>query len=471
MARATSVPVRNQLNRFLAGMAAGLAATGIMSLVMLGAKVTGALGEPPPRRLTRRLLSPLGVRPRGRALDATALLAHAAYGACVGGVFSLLPGRFKTQSGGRLFGLGVWALNYAGLLPQFGLMPPVRRDRFGRPTSMIAAHLAYGTALAAIERELYPIAPDLRGKIVVVCGGSRGLGRALAGELARQGARVAICGRAPEAVERAQRWLEGLGAAVLADVCDLRDEGQTGTFLRRVALELGPVDVLIANAATIDVGPVEALRPSDFNATMSEIFGSAMNAALTVLPAMRARGQGTIAIISSIGGKLGIPHLAAYSSAKFAQVGFAEALGAEVAKDGVRVLTVAPGLMRTGSHVHATFRGQPERELIWFGASAIAPLVSIDAGRAARHIVRAIARGERYLTFTPAAHLGTWLHDATPNLWASLASMAGRLLPDGRGRETSSIGYEGTELIKNSSSRLVRWIAGGSAPLASKHGQ
>jgi NAD(P)-dependent dehydrogenase (short-subunit alcohol dehydrogenase family) len=399
------------------------------------------------------------------------MLAHAAYGACVGGVFALLPGRVKTPSGGRLFGLGVWALNYSGLLPEFGLMPPVRKDRFGRPTSMIAAHLAYGTALAAFERELSPISADLRGKVVVVCGGSRGLGRALAGELVQRGARVAICGRAPDAVERAQRWLQGLGAAVLADVCDLRDEGQTRTFLRRVALELGPVDVLIANAATIDVGPVEALRPSDFNATMSEIFGSAMNAALTVLPAMRTRGQGTIAIISSIGGKLGIPHLAAYSSAKFAQVGFAEALGAEVAQDGVRVLTVAPGLMRTGSHVHATFRGQPERELIWFGASAIAPLVSIDATRAARHIVRAIARGERYLTFTPAAYIGSWLHDATPNLWAAIASLAARLLPGAHGRETSSIGYEGTAVIENSSSRLVRWIAGGSAALATKYGQ
>jgi NAD(P)-dependent dehydrogenase (short-subunit alcohol dehydrogenase family) len=471
MARATGAEVQKQLNRLLAGMVAGLAATGVMSLVMLGAKLVGALGEPPPRRLTRRLLSPLGARPRGRALDAVALLAHAGYGACVGGAFALLPGRFKTQGGGRLFGLGVWALNYCGVLPQFGLMPPARKDRFGRPSSMIAAHLAYGTALAAIERELYPVSADLGGKVVVVCGGSRGLGRALAAELARRGARVAICGRAPEPVERAQRWLEGFGSPVLADVCDLRDDGQTRTFLRRVERELGPIDVLIANAATIDVGPVEALRPSDFNATMSEIFGSAMNATLTVLPAMRARGQGTIAIISSIGGKLGIPHLAAYSSAKFAQVGFAEALGAEVAKDGVRVLTVAPGLMRTGSHVHATFRGQPERELIWFGASAIAPLVSIDAGRAARHIVRAIARGERYLTFTPAAHVGTWLHDAAPNVWALIASMAGRLLPNARGSETSLIGYEGTEVIKNSSSPLVRWIAGGSEPLATKYGQ
>lgn len=153
MARAVSAPVQKQLNRFLAGMGAGLVATGVMSVVMAAAKLVGALGEPPPRRLTRRLLSPLGVRPSGRALDAVALLAHAGYGACVGGVFALLPGRFKTQGGGRLFGLAVWAVNYAGLLPRLRLMPPARKDRLGRPLSMIAAHLVYGAALAAVERK------------------------------------------------------------------------------------------------------------------------------------------------------------------------------------------------------------------------------------------------------------------------------------------------------------------------------
>jgi NAD(P)-dependent dehydrogenase (short-subunit alcohol dehydrogenase family) len=317
---------------------------------------------------------------------------------------------------------------------------------------MVVAHLVYGAALAAAERAISPIAADLRGKVVVVCGGSRGLGRALAGKLVKRGARVAICAREAESLLETQRWLAGAGSKVLADVCDLRDEAQTRTFLRRVVQELGMVDVLIANAATVEVGPVEALRPSDFNATMSEIFGSAMNATLAVLPAMRARGQGTIAIISSVGGKLGVPHLSAYSSAKFAQVGFAEALSAEVAKDGVSILTVAPGLMR-------------------FGASAMAPLVSIDAERAASHILRAIARGERYLTFTPAAHLGIWLHDVAPNLFAFIASASARLLPRAKGPGASVVGKEGTELLRNPSSARLRWIADWSAPLSAKYGQ
>lgn len=336
---------------------------------------------------------------------------------------------------------------------------------------MIVAHLVYGAALAALERAISPISADLEGKVVVVCGGSRGLGRALARELVQRGARVAICARDAETLVKTHRWLETFGAPVLAHVCDLREEAQTRIFLRRVEQELGAIDVLIANAATIDVGPVEALRPSDFNATMSEIFGSTMNATLAVLPAMRARRQGTVAIISSVGGKLGVPHLSAYSSAKFAQIGFAEALCAEVAKDGVRIVTVAPGLMRTGSHVHAMFHGQPERELAWFGASAMAPLLSIDAERAARRIVRAIARGERYLTFTPAAHVGIWLHDVAPQLFELVAAAVARLLPAAVGPSARYQGHEGAEVFRESPSTLVRWIAGWSAPLVVKNGQ
>jgi hypothetical protein len=121
---------------------------------MLAARRFGLLGEPPPRRLTRRLLAPLGpLSPRGRALDSTATLAHFAFGATMGGLFGLSPGR-PSPARGVLFGLGVWAVNYAGVLPQLGLMPPVRRDRPGRPTSMLLAHALYGATLAGCERAL-----------------------------------------------------------------------------------------------------------------------------------------------------------------------------------------------------------------------------------------------------------------------------------------------------------------------------
>lgn len=459
------------LTRVLKGTLAGVAATAAMSLVMLGAQRLGLLGEPPPRRLTRRLLSPLGlVRPTGRSLDAAAVLAHFAYGGALGGVFGLLPGR-ASQPRGLLFGLAVWGANYAAALPALGLMPPARKDRFGRPSSMIAAHLVYGAALAAGYRQLAQRPVSLRGKVVVICGGSRGMGRALARALVGEQARVAICARSADSLEQTRAWLEGFGAHVLAQVCDLRDEAQVAAFITRVNQELGPVDVLVANAATIEVGPLEALRPADFDAAMTEIFGSALRAALAVLPQMRARRRGTIAFVTSIGGKLGVPHLAPYSAAKFAEVGFAEALAAEVARDGVKVLTVMPGLMRTGSHLHASFRGDPERELSWFGLSAVSPLVSIGADRAARHIVRALTRGDRFATFTPAARLGAWLHDFAPELWSGLAGVAGRLLPAAPNGSANAESREGAEVLRGSQSAVLGVVAKASTPLSHKHNQ
>ena len=457
--------------RLVKGAMAGVAATAAMSLVMLGARRLGLLGEPPPRRLTRQLLSPLGLlRPKRRALDAAALAAHFAYGGAMGSVFGLWPGR-PSQGRGLLFGLGVWTANYAAALPALGLMPPARKDRFGRPTSMILAHLVYGGALAACYHRLTRDGAPLRGKVVVVCGGSRGLGRALARALLEQQARVAICGRTEESLAQTHRWLERFGAPVVAQVCDLRDETQTAAFIERVRRELGPIDVLVTNAATIEVAPIETLKAADFDAAMSEIFGTALHATLAVLPQMRTRGRGTIAVISSIGGKLGVPHLAPYSAAKFAEVGFAEALSAEVAKDGIHVLTVTPGLMRTGSHLHANFRGSHEREFAWFGASVVTPLVSIDADRAARYIVRAIARGDRFLTFTPAARLGAWVHDVAPELWSRLARVAGRLLPQAPRGFLAAESREGVEVMRGSASRVVNLVARASLPLAEKHNQ
>jgi short-subunit dehydrogenase len=170
--------------------------------------------------------------------------------------------------------------------------------------------------------------------------------------------------------------------------------------------------------------------------------------------------------ITSIGGKLGVPHLAPYSAAKFAEMGLAEALRAEVAKDGVRVLTVVPGLMRTGSHLQASFHGDPEKELTWFGASATAPLISIDADRAARRIVRAIARGDSRLVFTPTARIAARTHDLAPGLWAGVLSLAASMLP--RAPERSRIDT-GLGVVRTSRSRPIRFITARSATAARQH--
>jgi NAD(P)-dependent dehydrogenase (short-subunit alcohol dehydrogenase family) len=450
-----------------------VAATGLMSLVMLAGKRLGALGEPPPRRITRRLTRVLGpLAPRGRELDVAALGAHFGFGASLGLLYGLLPRRAQTAAGGGLFGLSVWAANYAGWLPKVGLVPEPSRDRRGRPTAMIAAHWVFGRALASVYAALRrPHQAPLRGRVAVVCGGSRGLGRALARELLLRGASVAICGRDARSLEDTRVWLEGSGGRVFAQVCDLRSEAQTLEFFDDVERELGPADIVIANAATILVAPIETLSPADFDLSMREIFGTTTRAALTVLPGMQSRRSGTIVFITSIGGRLGVPHLASYSAAKFAAVGFAEALSAEVAKDGVRVLSVFPGLMRTGSHAHAVFRGRPERELGWFGAGAVTPLGSMHGERAARRVVRAIIDGERRVTLTLAARLAIALHDFVPGVWSALSALAARLLPRAPAASERSQQFEGAELLAKSPSWLLRAIDARTKQLAPKYGQ
>lgn len=99
---------------------------------------------------------------------------------------------------------------------------------------------------------------------------------------------------------------------------------------------------------------------------------------------MRARRRGRIVNITSIGGKVGMPHLLPYTCAKFATVGLSEGLRAELGREGIRVTTIVPGLMRTGSHLKAMFRGQHEQEFTWFSLGASLPLVSMGAERAAR---------------------------------------------------------------------------------------
>lgn len=134
------------------GAAAGLAATCTMTAVLAITKATGLLGEPPPRKLTRRVLDRLGFRVRGRELDVTTLVAHAGYGAAMGALYALVPMRRAPILRGSTFGVGVWAMSYMGWIPALGLMRTPKNDRPGRPTSMVLAHLVFGATLGAIER-------------------------------------------------------------------------------------------------------------------------------------------------------------------------------------------------------------------------------------------------------------------------------------------------------------------------------
>jgi NAD(P)-dependent dehydrogenase (short-subunit alcohol dehydrogenase family) len=269
----------------------------------------------------------------------------------------------------------------------------------------------------------------LRGKVVVITGGSRGLGLVLARHVCAKGGNVALIARNAEELAHAKADIASRCADVLTVRCDLLDIEQIRAAVRQIIDRFGRVDILINNAGVIEVGPLEHMMPEDFERAMRLHFWAPFALISQIVPEMRIWGGGRIVNISSIGGKVAVPHLAPYSASKFALTGFSDALRAELARDNIHVTTVAPGMMRTGSHINAKFKGKHDNEFAWFAAAAGAPLLSMNADRAARKILAACRRGQPSLTLTFAARLQIVANALFPNLTGYAMKIVNRFLP------------------------------------------
>jgi NAD(P)-dependent dehydrogenase (short-subunit alcohol dehydrogenase family) len=269
---------------------------------------------------------------------------------------------------------------------------------------------------------------DLRGATVVVTGGSRGLGLLLARAFAAAGARIAICARDDAELDLARAELASHGD-VLAIRCDVADRAAVERMIAEVEERFGSVDVLVNNASIIQVAPAETLSIRDLQAAMAANFWGTVHATYAVLPAMRRRRRGRIVNVTSIGGTVAVPHLLGYTSAKFAAVGFSSGLAAEVAKDGIVVTTIVPGLMRSGSFLHALVKGRRDAEASLFSVISSLPLVTMDARRAARRIVLACERGESFVTLGLPAKVLRLAHALSPRVTGALFALVARALP------------------------------------------
>ena len=271
---------------------------------------------------------------------------------------------------------------------------------------------------------------DLTGQTVLITGGSRGLGLLLAREFAWAGCKVVICGRDEAQLGRAEADLRQRAAVVLAIQCDVADRSQVEQMMRQASERFGPIDILVNNAGIIEVAPLQALELKDFEKAMNVMYWGMVYPTMAVLPEMRRRHAGRIVNITSIGGLVSLPHLLAYSAAKHAAVGFSQGLRAEVARDGIAVTTVAPGLMRTGSHLHAEFKGEQMRQYSLFAPMASLPIISMDAERIARRIVKATRRGQAQLTMSLPANILARVHGVMPGTTARAMGLVNRLLPN-----------------------------------------
>lgn len=304
------------------------------------------------------------------------------------------------------------------------------------PLTMRAAAAVLGGAAALRLASRLLFKRRLDGKSVFITGGSRGLGFAIALECTRRGANVAICGRDPERLDSAAEKLRGIGREPLTFRCDVRNRDEVNAAIGQTIQRFGGIDIVVNNAGTIAVGPFDAMTRQDYEEAMDTHFWAMYNAVESARPIMERQGGGRIVNITSIGGKVSVPHLLPYSVSKFAAVGYSEGLRAALRPRNITVTTVCPGLMRTGSPRNAWFKAQHEKEYTWFALSDALPGLSIAASTAARAIIDASIRGDAEIVLSLPAQLMVAVHGIFPGFTSNLLQIGSRLLPDSGGVET-----------------------------------
>ena len=288
--------------------------------------------------------------------------------------------------------------------------------------------LGLGALTYALKRRPY----SFEGRTVLITGGSRGLGLALARVFAREGAHLALLARDETELERAAAELRAEGTRVRVFPCDVRNREEVRYAVASAATHFGSLDVLVNNAGVIQVGPLEHMSEKDFADALAVHLWGALHATLAALPHLKrshGRTGGRIVNISSVGGKIAVPHLLPYVVSKFALVGLSDGLRAELAKEGVKVTTVCPGLMRTGSYPNVHLKGQHAHELAWFAVGDSLPLLTMSAPEAARKIVEACRRGRAQQVLTLPAQGAVLANTIFPELTAKLLSVTNRFLP------------------------------------------
>ena len=321
----------------------------------------------------------------------------------------------------------------------------------GKNGFWLAAALGVGVITALTVSRKTNSKYDFNNRVVLITGGSRGLGLVLARLLAEKGAKLAICARNADELTVARRDLESRGGEVLDVVCDVRNQSEVNQMVETVCNHYGQIDVLINNAGVIQVGPLEVQTQKDFEDAMAVHFWGPFYTMNAVLPQMRERGAGRIVNISSIGGKLPVPHLAPYCASKFALVGLSSAMRVELVKENIFVTTVCPGLMRTGSHVNAVFKGQNEKEFAWFSIGNALPVSSISAESAANQIIEACRSCQAEVILSPQAQLAAKANALFPELTAEISVLVNQLLPSAGGiGENHALGKDSQSFVSPS---------------------
>lgn len=318
---------------------------------------------------------------------------------------------------------------------------------FGKLTKI--ALLAAATAAFAHMQRRKRRKLAIRGKVVLITGGSRGLGFALAQELAKRGALLALCGRSDEHLQVAKQTLHGMGAEVFVHPADVTDPHQVEMLVQHVLAHYGRIDVLVNNAGAMLVGPHAVMDSDDYKKIMDSNCWSSLYCTQAVLPHFTAQSAGQVVNIASIGGKIAVPHMLPYSVSKFALVGLSQGLAAELGPEGIDVLTVVPSLMRTGSPRNIRVKGSHKLEYAWFKIADSLPFVSQSATSAASEIADAMESGKKEIVLTLTAKVALALQGLCPSILSNTLTVVNRMLPASNDSSERK-GYQSESILSRS---------------------
>ena len=302
-----------------------------------------------------------------------------------------------------------------------------------------APKLATALSLGAAGLYLFSFKKNFnfKEKRVFITGGSRGLGLSLAWNLLKQGAQVTLVASDEKELREGKEHLlkdfpEGL---VEICVCDVTNHEQLAKTIDTAIEKMGRIDVLINNAGSILVGPLATMERKDFDAQIRLHLYAAIEAVRLITPHFKARGGGRILNISSLGGKVAVPHMLPYDASKFALAGFSQGAAAELAADNILVTTAYPTVMRTGSPIQAVFKGDHEKEYAWFAAGDNLPGLSMSADKAAKKILNAVADGQTEIVLSLPAKARMFFGAIFPESMHAIMKMAAAAMPAGESRK------------------------------------
>ena len=271
---------------------------------------------------------------------------------------------------------------------------------------------------------------NLEGKIVVVTGAGSGIGRALALQLAAQGAQLALCDINETNLQKTVEIASAHGVKVYSAAVDVSKREAFGTFADNVARALGNASVIINNAGVALSQNVEGMDRKDFEWVLNINFWGVVNGCEAFLPQLRQQKDAHIVNISSIFGIIGVPSQSAYNASKFAVKGFTEALRQELNGSNIHVTCVHPGGIKTNiarnARVHNDMFGRVAdvKKL----AADFDRLAATTAEEAARQIVRAIENNQKRLLIGKDAKALDVIQRLLPNHYDTVLNVGYKLM-------------------------------------------